>query len=280
MQKVNKWLKIIGPLPVGMAILALVGIVVAGFSYSGSVAGTGLWGSIVAVFTRSILGASNWFGSSYGLGIIIFTILIRFLILPLMVYQVDSMTKMQALQGEIKVIQAKYPGKDAESRQLLMNEQQALYKEHNVRPFASMLPLLVQMPILIALYQGILNSPVLRSGHFLWLELGQSDPYFILPILAALFTFASSWLSTQANPEQTTITKLMPYIFPVVIFFTALSVPSALSLYWVVGNIFQTIQTFYLQNPFKLRQERDAARKLERDIQRKMHKARRGRKRR
>lgn len=280
MQRINKWVKVVGVVPLVLAVLALIGIIIGGFSYTGMVTSGGLWGSIVAAFTRSILGAASWFGNSYGLGIVVFTILIRFLILPLMVYQVDSMKKMQGLQSEIKVLQEKYPGKDTESRQLLMNEQQALYKEHNVRPLASMLPLLVQMPILIALYQGILNSPVLRSGQFLWLELGQRDPYYILPVLAALFTFASSWLSTQANPEQTTMTKIMPYIFPVIIFLTALSVPSALSLYWAVGNIFQTVQTFYLQNPFKLRQEREAAKQLERDIQRKMHKARKRRKKR
>ncbi|CAK8054300.1 YidC/Oxa1 family membrane protein insertase [Eupransor demetentiae] len=280
MQTVKRWAKVIGPLPLILALIALVGIFAAGFSYHQNITGSGIWGSFIAAFTQSILGASSWFGENYGFGIIVFTILVRFVILPLMVFQIDSMKKMQGLQAEIKVIQNKYPGKDAESRQLLMNEQQALYKEHNVRPFASMLPLLVQMPVLIALYQAIFNSHELRSGSFLWLELGKHDPYFILPVLAALFTFASSWLSTQANPEQNTMTKVMPYIFPVIIFFTALSVPSALSLYWVVGNIFQTVQTFILQNPFKMRKEREDAKRLEREIERKKRKARRGRKRR
>ena len=156
-----------------------------------------------------------------------------------------------------------------------MAEQQALYKDAGVNPFASMLPLIVQMPILIALYQSIWNSPVLRSGKFLWLQLGSNDPYFILPVLAALFTFASSWLSMQSNPDQNGMTKAMPYIFPVIIFFSALAVPSALSLYWVVGNAFQTVQTFFLQNPFKIRREREAAAQLEKEKQRKIRKAKR-----
>ena len=68
----------------------------------------------------------------------------------------------------------------------------------------------------------------------------------------------------------------MPYLFPVIIFFSALAVPSALSLYWVVGNAFQTVQTFFLQNPFKIRREREAAEALEKEKQRKIKKARRG----
>ena len=79
----------------------------------------------------------------------------------------------------------------------------------------------------------------------------------------------------QATPEQNGMTKAMPYIFPVVIFFSAIAVPSALSLYWVVGNVFQTIQTFFLQNPFKMRRERELAKQKARDLQRKIKKAKR-----
>jgi len=276
MKRFENILKSIGPMPLVMSAVALVLIIVSGLSYEGQVASHSFWSAIVAVFTRAILGASSWFGNNYGMGIILFTIFIRFLILPLMVYQVRSMMKMQVVQPALKALQAKYPGKDTESLQLMMAEQQALYKNAGVNPFASMLPLIVQMPILIALYQSIWNSPVLRSGKFLWLELGSNDPYYILPVLAALFTFASSWLSMQSNPDQNGITKAMPYLFPVIIFFSALAVPSALSLYWVVGNAFQTVQTFFLQNPFKIRREREAAEALEKEKQRKIKKARRG----
>ncbi|GAO99141.1 membrane protein insertase YidC [Fructobacillus ficulneus] len=279
MTRLRKWITTIGFLPLLLASVAIVGIVLADLSYTGHVAGNGLWGGFVGLFIRSILGVSSWFSSSYGLGIIVFTILVRFVILPLMVYQIDSMKKMQSVQGEIKALQDQYPGRDTESRQLLAAAQQALYKERGISPFASMLPLLVQMPVLIALYQGIHNSPVLRSGEFLWLNLGKQDPYFILPILAALFTFGSSWLSTQANPQQNAMTKVMPFIFPFVILLTALAVPAAVSLYWVVGNLFQMIQTFFLQNPFKLKQEREAALRLEKEKARKIKKAQRSKKR-
>ena len=279
MKRFENILKRIGPLPIILAIIALAIIIVASLTFKGHVASNSFWSAIVAAFTSSILGTSAWFGNNYGLGIIVFTILIRFLILPLMVYQIQSMMKMQVVQPALKALQAKYPGKDTESRQLMMAEQQALYKKEGVNPFASMLPLIVQMPVLFALYQSIYNSPVLKSGKFLWLQLGSHDPYYVLPVLAAVFTFASSWLSMQSTPEQNGMTKAMPYIFPVVIFFSAMAVPSALSLYWVVGNLFQTIQTFYLQNPFKIRRERELAAQKERDMKRKIKKAKRSAKR-
>ena len=231
MKRFENILKRIGPLPIILAIIALAIIIVASLTFKGHVASNSFWSAIVAAFTSSILGTSAWFGNNYGLGIIVFTILIRFLILPLMVYQIQSMMKMQVVQPALKALQAKYPGKDTESRQLMMAEQQALYKKEGVNPFASMLPLIVQMPVLFALYQSIYNSPVLKSGKFLWLQLGSHDPYYVLPVLAAVFTFASSWLSMQSTPEQNGMTKAMPYIFPVVIFFSAMAVPSALSLY-------------------------------------------------
>ncbi|MCT3058722.1 YidC/Oxa1 family membrane protein insertase [Leuconostoc citreum] len=279
MKRFENILKRIGPLPIILAIIALAIIIVASLTFKGHVASNSFWSAIVAAFTSSILGTSAWFGNNYGLGIIVFTILIRFLILPLMVYQIQSMMKMQVVQPALKALQAKYPGKDTESRQLMMAEQQALYKKEGVNPFASMLPLIVQMPVLFALYQSIYNSPVLKSGKFLWLQLGSHDPYYVLPVLAAVFTFASSWLSMQSTLEQNGMTKAMPYIFPVVIFFSAMAVPSALSLYWVVGNLFQTIQTFFLQNPFKIRRERELAAQKERDMKRKIKKAKRSAKR-
>ena len=279
MKRFENILKRIGPLPIILAIIALAIIIVASLTFKGHVASNSFWSAIVAAFTSSILGTSAWFGNNYGLGIIVFTILIRFLILPLMVYQIQSMMKMQVVQPALKALQAKYPGKDTESRQLMMAEQQALYKKEGVNPFASMLPLIVQMPVLFALYQSIYNSPVLKSGKFLWLQLGSHDPYYVLPVLAAVFTFASSWLSMQSTPEQNGMTKAMPYIFPVVIFFSAMAVPSAVSLYWVVGNLFQTIQTFFLQNPFKIRRERELAAQKERDMKRKIKKAKRSAKR-
>ena len=177
------------------AVIALIIMIIAGVMFKGHVPGTGFWhGIIIANFSRSILGVSAWFGNNYGLGIIVFTLLIRLLILPLMVYQTRSMRKMQEVAPALKAIQAKYPNRDTESMAAMQAEQSALYKEAGVNPFASLLPLIVQMPILIALYTAIRTTKQLEAGTFLWAQLGQHDHLFILPILAALFTFASSYL--------------------------------------------------------------------------------------
>ena len=222
---------------------------------------------------------SAWFGNNYGLGIIAFTLLIRLLILPLMVYQTQSMRKMQEVAPALKAIQAKYPNRDTESMAAMQAEQSALYKEAGVNPFASFLPLIVQMPILIALYTAIRTTKQLETGTFLWAQLGQHDHLFILPILAALFTFASSYLVMMGQPEKNSMTTSMTYIMPIMIFIFAINVPSALSLYWVVSNAFQVAQTWTIQNPFEIRREREAKKRAEKDRERAIRKAKRGHKR-
>lgn len=262
------------------AAIALIIMIIAGVMFKGSVSGTGFWhGVIIANFSRSILGVSAWFGNNYGLGIIAFTILIRLLILPLMVYQTQSMRKMQEVAPALKAIQAKYPNRDTESMAAMQAEQSALYKEAGVNPFASFLPLIVQMPILIALYTAIRTTKQLETGTFLWAQLGQHDHLFILPILAALFTFASSYLVMMGQPEKNSMTTSMTYIMPIMIFIFAINVPSALSLYWVVSNAFQVAQTWTIQNPFEIRREREAKKRAEKDRERAIRKAKRGHKR-
>ncbi|MBJ7680078.1 membrane protein insertase YidC [Weissella confusa] len=262
------------------AAIALIIMIIAGVMFKGSVSGSGFWhGVIIANFSRSILGVSAWFGNNYGLGIIAFTLLIRLLILPLMVYQTQSMRKMQEVAPALKAIQAKYPNRDTESMAAMQAEQSALYKEAGVNPFASFLPLIVQMPILIALYTAIRTTKQLETGTFLWVQLGQHDHLFILPILAALFTFASSYLVMMGQPEKNSMTTSMTYIMPIMIFIFAINVPSALSLYWVVSNAFQVAQTWTIQNPFEIRREREAKKRAEKDRERAIRKAKRGHKR-
>ncbi|TPR26382.1 membrane protein insertase YidC [Apilactobacillus micheneri] len=243
---------------------------------------TGLWdGVIVLNFSRAIIWLSKFFGNNYGMGIIIFTIIVRIIILPLMIYQTRSMKKTQEIQPELKKLQKKYSSKDTETMQKLRTEQQKLYSEAGVNPVAGCLPLIVQLPILWALYQGIWRTDILKSGHFLWLQLGHKDPYFIMPILAALFTFISSWLATKSQPEQNGMTKSMTYGMPLIIFFMALNIPAAISIYWVVTNLFQAGQTLVLQNPWKIQKEREEKQLAEKQrkhaVQKAIRKAKRSR---
>ena len=87
-----------------------------------------------------------------------------------------------------------------------------------MNPYAGCLPLLVQMPILWALYQALTRVDFLKHGTFLWFNIGDKDPTFILPILAALFTFASSWLTMKSAPEKNAMTSTMTFAMPVMIF--------------------------------------------------------------
>lgn len=236
---------------------------------------TGLWDHyIIYNFSRFIIWLSNTCGG-YGMGIIIFTIIIRVLLLPLMFYQTKSMLKTQELQPKLKAIQKKYSSRDRDSMMKMQQETQALYKEAGVNPWASMLPMIIQLPIMWALYQAIWRTPELKHGTFLWLQLGHTDPYYVLPILAAVFTFMSSWLSMASMPERNAMTSAMTWFMPIMVFFMALGFSSAITLYWVVSNAFQVLQTLLLQNPFKIRREREEREKVEKANRRKLEKAKR-----
>lgn len=236
---------------------------------------TGLWDHyIIYNFSRFIIWLSNTCGG-YGMGIIIFTIIIRVLLLPLMFYQTKSMLKTQELQPKLKAIQKKYSSRDRDSMMKMQQETQALYREAGVNPWASMLPMLIQLPIMWALYQAIWRTPELKHGTFLWLQLGHTDPYYVLPILAAVFTFMSSWLSMASMPERNAMTSAMTWFMPIMVFFMALGFSSAITLYWVISNAFQVLQTLLLQNPFKIRREREEREKVEKAKRRKLEKAKR-----
>lgn len=236
---------------------------------------TGFWDHyIVYNFSQFIIWLSNHIGG-YGMGIIVFTLIIRVLLLPLMFYQTRTMLKTQELTPKLKALQKKYSSRDRDSMMKLQEESRKLYKEAGVNPMASMLPLLIQLPIMWALYQAIWRTPELKQGTFLWMQLGHTDPYYVMPILAALFTFISSWLSMASMPEQNGMTTAMTWFMPIMVFFMALGFSSAITLYWVVSNAFQVVQTLLIQNPFRIRREREEKQREERHKKRKLEKAKR-----
>lgn len=232
---------------------------------------TGAWDQLIYWFGQIIQALS--LNGQVGLGIILFTILIRTLLLPLFQIQMKSSRKMQELQPQIRALQEQYPGKDLESQRLLKEATDKLYKENEVKLSATTLPLLIQMPILIALYQALTRVESLRVGHFLWLNIGETDPYFILPVLAAGFTFFSIWLSNQSAPEKNVAMQVMAYAMSVMIFLFALTAASGVSLYWVVSNAYQVFQTLVFNNPFKIVAERQAKVDAERDRQARIRRA-------
>lgn len=232
---------------------------------------TGLWDRYIVYYFAEAIKALS-FGNA-GIGIILFTLIIRVILMPLMHFQTKSMRKTQELQPKLKALQQQYASKDTETQSKLKEETQRLYAENNVNPYAGCLPLLVQMPILMALWQSISRVPALQEGKFLWLQLGDRDAYFILPILAALFTFASTYLSSMSQVESNASLKIMNFAMPMMILLMGINIASGLSLYWVVSNAFQVVQTMILNNPFKIRQEREEAARKERERERALKKA-------
>lgn len=169
-------------------------------------------------------------------------------------------------------LRKKYPGKDVESRQKLQEETSKLYKEAGINPYTGCLPMLIQLPVMYALYQAIWRTPQLQNGRFLWMDLGRPDPYYIMPVLAAAFTFISTYISQMSTPQssQNGMTKGMTYLMPLIIGVSAIGIQSAISLYWVISNLFQVVQTFILQNPFKYQRELEEQKKVERERERKV----------
>lgn len=235
---------------------------------------TGWWDRyIIYNLSQFIIWLSNLLGGNYALGIISFTLIIRLLLIPVTRMQMKAQRDMQALQPELEKLKEKYPNRDRESMQMLQDEQQKLMEDRGVNQFAGCLPLLIQLPVMAALYQSILRTEELRQGHFLWTNLGQPDPYFILPILAASLTFANSYLMMKAQEGNNTQTRFLLYMMPIMILFISISLPSALSLYWVVSNAVNVIQTLVFNNPYKIIAERQAKTQAEKDRQKALRKA-------
>ncbi|AYQ18692.1 YidC family membrane integrase SpoIIIJ [Bacillus paralicheniformis] len=219
----------------------------------------GFWNTyIVYPLSQLITYVANLTNENFGLAIIIVTILIRLLILPLMIKQTKSSKAMQALQPEMQKLREKYSSKDQKTQQKLQQETMALMQKHGVNPLAGCFPILIQMPILIGFYHAIMRTREIAEHSFLWFDLGERDPYFILPILAGVFTFIQQKLMMAGTAQQNPQMAMMLWLMPIMIVVFAVSFPAALSLYWVVGNLFMIAQTFFIKGP-DLKAERQEA---------------------
>ncbi|MCD5405808.1 MAG: YidC/Oxa1 family membrane protein insertase [Desulfotomaculum sp.] len=180
---------------------------------------------------------------SYALAITLLTVAIKLILYPLTKKQMQSMKMMQKLAPKIREIQQKYKNKNPQKMQQKLMD---LYRENNVNPLAGCLPILIQMPILIGLYQALLTYEFsnVQHAHFFWIEtLKDKDPFYILPLFAALTTYFQSRLTMNVE-DQTQ--KIMLYMMPVLIGWFASIVPSGLVLYWVVFNIMGIIQQYFI----------------------------------
>nr|WP_279665621.1 YidC family membrane integrase SpoIIIJ [Ectobacillus ponti] len=214
---------------------------------------TGVWNQyFVYPLSWLITAVARTFGNDFGLAIIVVTLIIRCALLPLMVKQTKSTKAMQGLQPEMAKLREKYSSKDQATQQKLQQEMMQLYQQHGVNPLAGCLPIFIQMPILIAFYHAIMRTAEIKQHSFLWFDLGVHDPYYILPVVAGITTFIQQKLSMTGGAmegPQAAQMKMMLWLMPIMIVVFAVNFPAALSLYWVVGNIFSIGQTYFIKGP-------------------------------
>jgi len=219
---------------------------------------------------------SDMFNGSYGLAIIIITVLIRLVLLPFMLKnykrQQDMKVKMDALKPEMEDIQKKIKQakEDAnkEEQMKLQQEMMGLYSKHGVNPLnMGCLPLVIQMPVIMGLYFAILHSPDVKSHPFLWFSLGEPD--MIMMLIAGAVYFVQARVSLWTMPDQQKQQmKMFIYLSPIMIMFISFKAMAALPLYWVVGGLFLIFQTYlgrkmYFKEVVPLTDEEIAAAKKE-----------------
>ena len=189
---------------------------------------------------------------NYGVAIILLTILVRLLFWPLTHKSTVGMKKMQELQPKMKEIQAKFK----DNPQRLQQETWALYREAKVNPMSSCLPMLVQIPVFIALFNVLRSAVELRYAPFLWIaDLSEPEGLFaswfpfgglnILPILMAATTALQSAFTPSAGDKSQQ--KMMMIAMPAMMLVMFYSFQSALSLYWFLSNVFSIVQMWIIR---------------------------------
>ncbi|MFQ3535097.1 MAG: YidC/Oxa1 family membrane protein insertase [Aggregatilineales bacterium] len=205
-------------------------------------------------------------GENLVLAIIIFTVLSRIVTYPLMRQQLKSSKRMREIAPKLQALREQYKG--PQNREALARAQMDLYREEGINPMAGCLPLLIQMPILFGLYGAIyatlattplqfldiqnrllvpeLSAMLPLKNQFLWLNLGQPDPFFVLPVLVVVSTWLQSKLMmppvSDPKDPSAAVARNMTTIMPLMVGLFSLSFASGLSIYWVASNIVGIVQ--------------------------------------
>jgi YidC/Oxa1 family membrane protein insertase len=178
---------------------------------------------------------------NWGWSIILLTLFIKILLYPLSAASLKSMGKMRTLQPEMARIKELY----GDDRQKAGQEQMALFKKHRVNPLGGCFPMLLQMPVFIALYWVLSESVEIRhSPWIIWIEdLSAKDPLFILPLIMGASMFLMQKLQpAPTDPMQAKVFQLMPIMFT----FFFLMFPAGLVLYWTVNNLLSILQQWFV----------------------------------
>jgi YidC/Oxa1 family membrane protein insertase len=201
---------------------------------------------------------THYLFNNFGLAIIALTLIVNGAMLPLTLKQVRASKAMQELQPKLAELKKKY-GKDKER---MAREQMRLYKESGVSPAGCLLPMLIQMPVWIALFQSIMRvlavipenlaglsqhlyswsvvySTVPLNNHFLWLNLASGDIFLAILVGASMWVQQKMIMTPSSDPSQKTQSSLMLWILPIMFAWLTLSFPSGLAIFWVTSNLFR-----------------------------------------
>ena len=210
---------------------------------------------------------SDYLFDSFGLTIIVLTVIVRALMYPLTRRQLQASKGMQELQPKLAEIRKKY----AKDRRRRSQEEMALMKQSGVSPAGCLLPMAIQMPVWIALYQSIIRvlaatpeeflnlsrhlyvtwprvfSLVPLESKFLWLDLARPDTMMLMPILVGGSMWVQQKMMTPdtGDPAQQAQSRMMLWMMPLMFAFLTLQFPSGLALYWVVSNLISIVMQYF-----------------------------------
>ena len=206
---------------------------------------------IVTVLGDVLLYFHESVGAPWWLSIAMLTVVVRALLFPLTVKQVQNMRAMQDLRPEMERIRGQYK----DNRQKQQEEIMKLYQERKVNPLGGCLPILVQMPVFIGIFYVIRKFggipgrtlpeyPSFREGGILWFQdLSHMDPYFILPVLSALTMLAATEITAKnIDPQQRWLMRLLPIGITVFLW----SFPAGLFVYWITSNLVTLVQNYLI----------------------------------
>ncbi|MBI2857424.1 MAG: membrane protein insertase YidC [Chloroflexi bacterium] len=215
-----------------------------------------------------LVAITNTLWGSFGLAIVVLTVLVRLATLPLTMRQLRSTKAMQSLGPKLKELQKTY----AKDKQKLQQETMKLYREAGINPLGCLVPMIVQLPVWIALYQSIIKSlgytpedllglsrllypwPVVHQAiplndKLLWLNLSVPDTLYVLPVLVGVSMWLQQKMTTQtaadADARQQQMNTMMLWMMPVMFAFFTLQFPSGLALYWIAYNIIGIVIQYF-----------------------------------
>ncbi len=203
------------------------------------------WLTIIAKPVHWFLTFLHQFIPNWGWAIVALTVIMKLAFFPLTAASYKSMAKMRQLAPKIKILQEQYP----DDKMKLNQETMALYKAEKVNPAGGCLPMLIQMPVFIALFYVLQAAVEMRGAPWAgWIhDLSLPDPLYILPVLMMVTMILQTWLNPKpADPTQAKMMWIMPFMFAFTFFFF----PSGLVLYWVVSNIFSIAQQWVVTKKY------------------------------